>query len=363
MLRFGRSARVAIAAFVAALALGGWHARSSSGQTGTSNTGDSVAVARPTQEGLAKTRAAAGETPAAKEVFVRPVPRGIDDLLAIQKRVQALVPKIIEATVAIRVGRAYGSGVVVSEDGYVLTAAHVCGSPGRRAVVVLPNGREVRAKTLGVYRTVDAGLVQIVEKGKWPHVEMGDSKSLKAGQWCLCAGHPGGYQKGRASVIRLGRVIINRKSVIQTDCPLIGGDSGGPLFDMQGKVIGINSRIGSSTSWNFHVPVSHYEKHWDRLAASEAWGGIPSPKNAVLGINGEDHEKGCKITGVTEGLPAQKAGLQVGDVITHLDGQPINGIGDLAEKLSRLNPGQTVEIDLIRNGRAMRLSAELAARQ
>src|SRR5438067_853762 len=82
-----------------------------------------------------------------------------------------------------------------------------------------------------------------------------DSKDVKNGDWCVCVGHPGGYKEGRTPVVRVGRVLAHNDNHLQSDCTMVGGDSGGPLFDLDGKVIGINSRIGLTIASNIHVPV------------------------------------------------------------------------------------------------------------
>src|SRR5690606_1520398 len=120
--------------------------------------------------------------------------------------------------------------------------------------------------------SIDSGLMEITDQGDFPAVEMGDSSKLKRGQWVLALGHPGGFESGRRPVLRLGRILDVEDDAIRTDCTLVGGDSGGPLFDMQGRVIAIHSRIGGPLTANIHVPVNVYKENWDRLAAGEAWG-------------------------------------------------------------------------------------------
>ena len=177
-----------------------------------------------------------------------------------------------------QVGRANGSGVIVSEDGYILTAAHVAGEPNREAIVVLSNGDQVRGVTLGLNEILDAGMIKITEQGKWKFAQLGDSSKVRAGQWCLATGHPGGYDPDRAPVLRMGRIIKVRKEAIITDCTLVGGDSGGPLFDINGRVIAVHSRIGKNLAVNVHVPVERYRKYWDRLAKGDAWDRL-NPRN------------------------------------------------------------------------------------
>jgi serine protease Do len=164
-------------------------------------------------------------------------------------------------------------------------------------------------------------------------------------------------------VLRLGRVILKGRSAVQTDCTLVGGDSGGPLFDLRGRVIGINSRIGRSTTWNFHVPISAFTSDWERLAAGDDWGGAAPVGSAFLGLSGDDHADGCKVTGVSEGLPAQQAGIQVDDVILKLDGTRVKGFDGLAAAVRAKNPGDEVEIELRRGERTLTVTAVLGRRR
>jgi hypothetical protein len=183
------------------------------------------------------------------------------------------VAKVQPAVVGVSIGPAQGSGVIV-KGGRVLTAGHVSGQPGRTVTLHLADGRKLKGKTLGRNADIDSGLIEITDKGDWPGVEMGKSADLKKGQWVVAIGHPGGYRANRTPVVRLGRVLEVNAGAIVTDCPLVGGDSGGPLFDLDGKIIGIHSRIGGPIMANLHVPVGTYVDTWDRLARGETWGGM-----------------------------------------------------------------------------------------
>ena len=313
-------------------------------------------VARPDER-----REAAVEE--AEPVFSKRTPESIADLIAIEERVSELSETLLPATVAVRVGPAQGSGVIVSRDGYILTAAHVSGDPGKKATVILSDGRKVRAVTLGANRGVDAGLMRITEDGEWPFAEMAEERGVEVGDWCLAVGHPNGHQKGRDPVVRLGRVVMVRKSVVQTDCTLVGGDSGGPLFDMEGRVVGIHSRIGTATTWNFHVPIASYTEDWDRLAKAEVFGETPEQGGALLGVNGEDDPQGALVTGVVPGFPAEDAGLKEGDVITKFEDREVDGFEDLALQVRKKNPGDKVTVTILRDGRTIVKSIELAGRE
>ena len=239
--------------------------------------------------------------------FEKDSPESVSDLIEMERQIRKISKQVIPTTVNIQVGNAQGSGVIVSKKGEILTAAHVIGGSGREVKIVLSDGRQLKGETLGLNRRLDVGLVKIVDKGEWPVAEMGDMKNVGVGSWCLATGHPGGYRKDRPPVVRLGRVILKKDDILQTDCTLVGGDSGGPVFDMEGKVIGINSRIGASTAWNFHVPVSAYQDNWDRLVKAETWGDSPPPGGPILGVSGNDDPLGCKITAVGEEHARQKS--------------------------------------------------------
>ena len=176
------------------------------------------------------------------------------------------------AVVAVKVGQAQGSGVVVSKDGIVLTAGHLTVKPKEKADLTFPDGKTVHGVTLGVDRDADAGMVRITDKGQWPCVEMAPAGSVRPGMWCVALGHPLGYQAERPPVIRLGRVLHVSANTLHTDCTLVAGDSGGPVFDLDGRLIGINSRISMNvTSLNFHVPVNIYASSGTRCCGAKSY--------------------------------------------------------------------------------------------
>jgi serine protease Do len=285
-------------------------------------------------------------------------PENLDDLKAIEKHVQQVLAKVLPCTVGIRASGS-GSGVIVSPDGLVLTAGHVSAEPGRDVTVLLPDGKALKAKTLGGNGTIDSGLVRIIDKGPWPFVEMGKSSDLKKGDWCIVTGHPGGFRPGRSPVVRLGRVLeVNTTAAaqyIRTDCTLVGGDSGGPLFDMHGRVVGIHSRIGRSITANLHVPVDTYRETWDRLVKGERWGrGIGRPVRPTagepdFGCKLDPADKVCKVSEVFKGSAAEKAGLKAGDVITRFDGKDATTAVALLADLQKKKPGDEVTV-VVRRG-------------
>lgn len=205
----------------------------------------------------------------------------VDDLLALQKEVQSVVETVTPAVVGLKLGNSFGSGVVISEDGYILTAGHVIKEAEKDVEILFANGTKAKGKTRGCCRWADTGVVKITDPGKWPHADMANLKEMAKGQWCLAAGHPLGFQSHRPPVFRLGRLLQLQPHILQTDATIVAGDSGGPLFDLQGKVIGINSRILQSVQTNFHVSISLYHDFLERMKAGEVWGGNAPGKDSL----------------------------------------------------------------------------------
>ena len=156
-------------------------------------------------------------------VFRKPDPQNVGDLLSMEHHVSGLIKAITRATVGVQIGRAQGSGVIVSPDGFVLTAGHVSGVKGRRVTIIFPDGTRVRGITLGANHGIDSGLIRITDKGPWPFLNIGRLKDVKVGDWCIATGHPGGFKPGRPPVVRLGRVIVRTDRLIRTDATLVGG--------------------------------------------------------------------------------------------------------------------------------------------
>lgn len=278
-------------------------------------------------------------------LFEGALPTSLDQLQSMEKRFKKLSERLTPATVNIQMftgakGPSQGSGVVVSADGYILTAAHVIGEPNAIANVVFPDGKSYKAKTLGVNSgVIDSGMLKIIDQDStvFPHVNLGISSSLNLGQWVLAIGHPGGLDKDRGLVTRIGRIVGKTAGVIRTDCTLVGGDSGGPLFDMNGELIGIHSRIGRTLSDNFHVPVDQYSENWDKLAEGLILNGRP-----YFGVGVVDSTN--IIDSVTDKSPASKAGLKKGDVILSIQGNEIKDKGAIKNAFANILPNQKIKV-------------------
>lgn len=287
----------------------------------------------------------------------KPVPENLRDLRVIQERVKKVTAKVSPAVVGIRIGAAAGSGVIVRNDGYVLTAGHISGEPDRDATIFLPDGRRFKGKTLGSNRGMDSGMIRITnpEEEELPFVEMGDSAKLKDGAWCLALGHPEGFRKGRTPVLRLGRVLgSSDKGVLRTDCALVGGDSGGPLFDLDGKVIGIHSSIGNRMTINLHVPVDTYRTTWDRLVKGDVWGG-KKRSGPYIGVHLNEDDPECRIVKVDKNSPAEKAGLKADDVVIRFGTDRVEDLEDLIMLIQKHKPDDEVPVRVRRGKQILNL--------
>jgi serine protease Do len=289
--------------------------------------------------------------------FSKPAPSSLADLRAIQERVAALVLQVSPAVVAVELsnedGIASGSGVVISSDGLVLTAGHVGDRAGRRVTFTFPDGRTAKGKTVGVDEDADTGLMRITDPGPWPHVSVGELKNARLGDWALALGHPGGFDAKRSLVVRLGRIIRLMPGVVQTDCTIFPGDSGGPLFDMYGRVIGIHTAIASSAAENFHVSIAEFFDTWNELI------GPPERPPAYCGLSVVDEAEGCRLSKIEKNSPASKTNLREGDQVLKVDGRLINVSAAFERWMAESAPGETLQLEIKRGNDVFLVSIKL----
>jgi serine protease Do len=275
-----------------------------------------------------------------------------------------------------------GSGVIISTDGYIMTNNHVVGEADKIEVIVTINGstRRYEAKIIGADPQTDVALIKI-EATSLPAATIADSSKLRVGDVVLALGAPmelsRSVTQGIVSALgRSGMGIIGRRDMqgyedfIQTDAAINPGNSGGPLVDSLGRVIGINTAIYSRSGMNagigFSIPINLAlriaEDLTDDGEVSRGYLGIlPSDIDAETAkLWNLDDESGAIIKTVKKNSPAAKAGLQVGDVILSVSGQKIENASKLPVIVSSYKPGAQIQLEIIREGKAMTITAQLA---
>jgi serine protease Do len=294
-------------------------------------------------------------------------PETQEDLMLIQETLLASLPKAREATISIDLGNGFGSGVIVSKEGLVMTAAHVSGGVGKKVTIIMPDGTRHEAKTLGLMSDTDAAMVQISEPGEYPFVELNRTGNINLGDWVFSLGHSGGFNKDRGAVARLARLVGIKNVTYQTDGTLIGGDSGGPLFDIEGRLIGIHSRVGPQLPVNMHVPVQVFIDNWEPMVKSEFMGEGPFAQkpvkgNGMLGVATKPVEGGLEITKVGKNTAAEKAELKVGDLIRKMDDKEVKTREELQAIIADKSAGEELELEITRDGKEQKITAELDER-
>lgn len=296
------------------------------------------------------------------EAWRKKVPENKKDLYAIQHRLQELLPKAKKGLVAIEANDGAGSGVIISPEGLILTAAHVIGKTGKKMKVRFANGKRASAISLGGSELSDAGMLKIIDEGPWPFVDMAENQSSQIGDWCFGLGHPGGFDAKRGIVVRIGRIIGKKDETMQTDSRLLGGDSGGPLFDFQGKVIAIHSRISQKPDQNFHVPIESFQANWDFFKNQDLLTFNEIEKGGFLGVACEEEEDGLLVKSIVPNSAAAEAGLQAGDVLVKVDDQWVNNREKLTILISSKKPNEEVSIEYKRENTTNRIQLKLGIR-
>ncbi len=348
------------------------------------------------------------------------LPQSVEQLRAMQVRFKSLAEQVKDATVSITMRSGQGTGVLVSSDGVILTAAHVIGGPRRGALITFRDGTRAHAVTLGVESRKDSGMLKILkmieeegeagqeepgqedieeeaapgelpapgeqrpsegegtsdaddtgddgddstgagpdsdsgEKGAdvierafantdlpfFSYLDVGLSNRLKDGQWVMAVGHPGGWDKDRGMVVRVGRIINQSDTSLRSDCTLVGGDSGGPLVDMAGNLIAIHSRIGGRIQDNIHVPIDVFSDTWDKLSS-----GFKIGERGRLGLSVSSDSN--IVSRLQKYGPADKAGIQVGDIIAEVGTRKIIDKPSLERSLKGRYPFEKLPVKVKR---------------
>jgi len=265
-----------------------------------------------------------------------------------------------------------GSGFIVDADGYVVTNHHVV-KGADEITVTLSDGTEAEATVVGHDDKTDLALLKIEHDGPLPYVSFGSSKQARVGDWVVAVGSPfglggtvtAGILSARGRDIRSGPF----DDFLQVDAPINRGNSGGPLFDQTGQVIGVNTAIfspsGGSVGIGFAIPA---ELAADVVAAlkedgrvERGWMGvsIQSMTPELAESFGLDEPRGALVSGVLDGSPASRAGVAVGDVILRFDGEAIESMRELPRVVARARRGETVDVEVLRAGEPRTLRLEV----
>jgi len=276
-------------------------------------------------------------------------------------------------------GRAVGSGVILDKSGYIVTNFHVVENADRIRVKLKDDepGMQHDARIVGSDKETDLAVIKIDPPKDRPLAiaELGDSEAMSIGDWVLAIGSPFGLDETvTAGIVSAKGRNLNRnfQSFIQTDAAINPGNSGGPLVNMSGQVIGINTAIFTQTSGyqgvGFAIPSNTVHDIYNQLISSDhrvARGSIgvefTAQQNAALGrVYGV--KGGVTISGVKAGTPAEKAGLQMGDTITSINGKPVSNGDELVNIISAVRPGGKIDVAYIRNGESKKATVGVADR-
>ncbi|NMM05871.1 DegQ family serine endoprotease [Polaromonas sp.] len=266
--------------------------------------------------------------------------------------------------------RGVGSGFILTADGFVMTNAHVV-EGADEVIVTLPDKREFKAKIIGADKRSDVAVVKIEATGL-PAVKIGDMNRLKVGEWVMAIGSPFGLE----NTVTAGIVSAKQRDTgdylpfIQTDVAINPGNSGGPLINMRGEVVGINSQIysrsGGFQGISFAIPIDEAARVSDQLRSSgKVTRGrigvqIDRVTKEVAESIGLGKAQGALVRGVESGAPAEKAGIEAGDIITKFEGKSIDNSSDLPRMVGNVKPGTKAAITVFRRGVVKDLSVTIA---
>ncbi|HEY7978524.1 MAG TPA: Do family serine endopeptidase [Rhizomicrobium sp.] len=269
-----------------------------------------------------------------------------------------------------------GSGFVINKDGFIVTNNHVV-ADGKKITVKFPDGREFNAKLIGTDAATDVALLKVKSDKPLPSVEFGDDRQVRVGDWVIAVGNPFGLSNTVTAgiVSSIGRDVGNGPytDFIQIDAPINRGNSGGPTFNIQGKVIGMNSMIfspsGGSVGIGFAIPattihdvVAQLQAH-GRVARGYLGVEIQSITPEMAASLGSKTMKGAIVASVSPGGPAAQAGMMAGDIVLAVNGKPVEDSRDLTRRVAGLPAGGTAAFTLMRNGTTKTVTAKIGAKK
>jgi serine protease Do len=275
-----------------------------------------------------------------------------------------------------------GSGFIITDDGYILTNNHVV-EGATKLQVTLDTGEKFEAKVIGTDPMIDLGLIKIDPKGKkLPTLPLGDSDSLKIGNWVMAIGNPLGLERtvtvgvvsGKKRQVPIGTTVPGLANFIQTDAAINFGNSGGPLLDAQGRVVGISTAIFRgelAEGIGFAIPINEARHAAEEIrsggSVKRGYLGVTMGQSGGISDRMKDYYKlpdtnGVRIARVTPAGPADRAGLQKDDIVRKIDGDVVKDNQDLQSRVAAHKPGETVKLDVVRAGETKRIDVKLGTR-
>lgn len=264
------------------------------------------------------------------------------DLPGLQQQIYKVVEKTAPAIVEITRRGSVFSGVIVSPQGHVLTAGHTVVDPDQVCNIMLPDGRRFRGKSIGCCEQmrgdqIDCGLIKIEGASDLPYAEIGSSSQLRTHHPCLSISYPGGQRNRREPLVRFG-YISNAGApgrMIRSTALMEPGDSGGPLLDLDGRVIGIHSRITQGMTENFDIPIDTFKLFWDQLNVPNKFFTQNLKQLPKLGFSGEDYpeKNGIHVLSVSDSGIAKSLGIKAEDYITAINGKSVSRLNELQRAL------------------------------
>jgi serine protease Do len=272
----------------------------------------------------------------------------------LESQIRGLVERV-QPTV-VKVGG--GTGVIIRDDGLVLTCYHVIDHlPDEVIPLTVAGGRTVQARKLGFDSGNDLALLLILDpQQKWPHASLGYSSLAQGGQWCLSLGYPAHAVADKPPILRLGRVLAVSPWWLAADSLAEGGDCGGPLFNLQGEVIAINTGGNTSLRGTTHIAIDVYRKAAARLQRGDRYRDTWRDEFDLASLYGILPAAGgdrAEIAAILPGSAAQKAGLRPGDIVSHRGDSAVERLGDLLPDLASPEPsrGGDISLTVLRGGR------------
>ncbi|MDJ0922812.1 MAG: Do family serine endopeptidase [Henriciella sp.] len=265
-----------------------------------------------------------------------------------------------------------GSGFVISEDGLIVTNNHVI-EGADEINAVFSDGRTLRAELIGTDEATDVAVLKVTQSDPFPYVDWADSDSAEVGDWVMAIGNPFGF----GGSVSVGIVSARNRDIqsgnyddyIQTDAAINRGNSGGPLFNLNGEVLGVNTAIisptGGSVGLGFSIPANLARQISGQIiefgSARRGWFGVNvQPADPELAkAYGADGNEGVIITRIEDDGPASESDFEVGDLVLSFDGKPVENVRALSRVVAETEIGKDVDVDLVRDGRSKTVSLTL----